>query len=659
MNKQTHQAWQHVGFSLRLAVLMTALILVLGTATLASAQAVFPRWNNTGNLNTARRLFTATLLPNGKVLVAGGLNNTNNSCDNGRCLTLNTAELYDPATGAWTFTGNLNGAREQHTATLLPNGKVLVVGGNPYGTPTSAELYDPSTGTWSNTGHLNKERFVHTATLLPNGTVLVAGGYDVNDFNGGPFKSAELYDPALGTWTYTGNLNHARVGTATLLLNGKVQVVGGDNPAGDGKSAELYDPVTGTWSETGSLHTGTYAPLTLLPSGKVLIVENGNTSELYDPATGTWSFTGNLGAPIAAPTATLLSNGKVLTAGGIWAPVTSSAELYDPTTEKWGLTAYLNTSRIQHSATLLGDGRVLVAGGYNETIRTDGSIATNDLKSAELYDPSSDPNTNIIDDGKFFVQQHYFDFLRREPDGDGLAFWTNQMTSCGADAGCQEIKRINVSAAFYLSIEFQETGYFIYRVHKTAYGNLPGAPVPISLDQFLTEVPAVALGVIVGQPGWEEILESNKRYYLFDPDMGSPAGDTFTAEYPTSMTPTQFVDTLFANAGVVPSSADHSAAINEFGSATNTFDRAARVRAFRRVVDNATFRQQEFNRAFVLMQYFGYLHRNPNDPPEPGSNFAGYNFWLNKLNQFNGNFIQAEMVKAFILSAEYRHRFGP
>ncbi|PYS56060.1 MAG: hypothetical protein DMF76_25430, partial [Acidobacteria bacterium] len=126
---------------------------------------------------------------------------------------------------------------------------------------------------------------------------------------------------------------------------------------------------------------------------------------------------------------------------------------------------------------------------------------------------------------------------------------------------------------------------------------------------------------------------------------------------PTSMTPSEFVDRLFANAGVTPSSPDRSAAVAEFGSASNTADVGARARALRRVAENPTLTAQEFNRAFVLMPYFGYLQRNPNDAPE--GNFDGYNFWLNKLNQFNGDFAGAEMVKAFLSSSEYRQRFGP
>jgi hypothetical protein len=133
----------------------------------------------------------------------------------------------------------------------------------------------------------------------------------------------------------------------------------------------------------------------------------------------------------------------------------------------------------------------------------------------------------------------------------------------------------------------------------------------------------------------------------------------FTAAYPTTLTPAQFVDALFSNGAVTPSTTDRNAAINEFAGAGNTADVAARARALRRVAENSILNNQEKNRAFVLMQYFGYLRRNPNDPPEANLDFGGYNFWLGKLNEFNGNFVNAEMVKAFIVSGEYRHRFGP
>ena len=149
------------------------------------------------------------------------------------------------------------------------------------------------------------------------------------------------------------------------------------------------------------------------------------------------------------------------------------------------------------------------------------------------------------------------------------------------------------------------------------------------------------------------MLENNKQNFALQ----FVQRDRFTTVYPTTLTPTQFVNQLFAKAGVTPSSSDLAAAIGEFGSATNTSDVAARGRALRRVAENSLLNQQEFNRAFVLMQFFGYLRRNPNDPQD--TDYTGYDFWLAKLNQFNGNFVNAEMVKAFITSTEYRSRFGP
>jgi hypothetical protein len=278
------------------------------------------------------------------------------------------------------------------------------------------------------------------------------------------------------------------------------------------------------------------------------------------------------------------------------------------------------------------------------------SVATVTIDDNEMT-----TGTNPINQPGFFVRLHYVDFFTREPDAAGLAFWTDQITSCGSDQACVEIKRINVSAAFFLSIEFQETGYLVYRMYKAAYGNVPGLPVPVRLNEFLPDTQQIGQGVVVGHPGWEAVLEQNKQAFAGE----FVTRTRFSAAHPTTRTPAQFVDALFANAGVTPSSSDRTAAINEFGSATNTADVAARGRALRLVADNGQLRQQESNRAFVLMQYFGYLRRNPNDPPEAGLNFDGYNFWLNKLNQFNGNFVNAEMVKAFLVAGEYKARFGP
>jgi uncharacterized delta-60 repeat protein len=283
------------------------------------------------------------------------------------------------------------------------------------------------------------------------------------------------------------------------------------------------------------------------------------------------------------------------------------------------------------------DGKILVTGYF-------GYYYTNSHETIALIrvDGGHRSCPNPIDCNDFFVHQHYQDFLNREPDAAGLDFWTHEIEMCGADQSCIDAKRINVSAAFFLSIEFRETGYLVYQLYKSSYGNLAGAPVPITLSEFLPDTQKIGQGVIVNQAGWEQVLESNKQSFTAEFVQRS----RFTSAYPTSMTPATFVDTLFANALVMPSASDRTEAINEFNSAATTTDVAARARALRRVAENSTFAQLEFNRAFVLMQYFGYLRRNPNDPPEPGLNFDGYNFWLNKLNSFNGDYIGADMVKS-------------
>jgi hypothetical protein len=279
------------------------------------------------------------------------------------------------------------------------------------------------------------------------------------------------------------------------------------------------------------------------------------------------------------------------------------------------------------------------------------------LATINIVDNDSVNGPNPIDQAEFFVRQHYIDFLNREADPAGLAFWTNQITECqqpGATCSA-EVRRINVSAAFFLSIEFQETGFLVYRFYKSAYGNIVGTPVPLRLLEFLPDTQQLGQGVIIGQPDAEQVLEANKAAYAMD----FVSRSRFTTAYPTMLTPAQFVDALFTNAGVTPSTIDRDAAINEFGGSGNTANTAARARALRRVAENSTLRTQEKNKAFVLMQYFGYLRRNPNDPPEANLDFSGYNFWLGKLNEFNGNFVNADMVKAFLVSGEYRHRFGP
>ena len=368
------------------------IVLVLGALTMLPAVPTLAAgsgtWTLTGSLHVARADFTATLLPNGQVLVVGGRPTSYTP--------LASAELYNPATGTWTTTGSLHTARYYHSATLLSNGQVLVVGGywvdSTYSTVplASAELYNPSTGTWTTTGSMNTARVQHTATLLQNGQVLVAAGYNENISP--PFlASAELYNPSTGAWSTTGSLHAARTyHTMTLLQNGQVLVTGGYNVTSTINilaSAELYNPAKGSWTLTSSMHSArTGHAATLLATGQVLVAAGESSSsyltsaELYNPATGSWTTTGSLHAARGQHTATLLQNGQMLVAGGQnGSNFLASAERYNPSTGSWTTTGSLHTARLNHTATLLQNGQVLVAGGQDSNY--------NFLASSEVYTP--------------------------------------------------------------------------------------------------------------------------------------------------------------------------------------------------------------------------------------------------------------------------------
>lgn len=261
------------------------------------------------------------------------------------------------------------------------------------------------------------------------------------------------------------------------------------------------------------------------------------------------------------------------------------------------------------------------------------------------------PTGSAADASSFFVSQHYADFLNREPDAAGLAFWIDQIESCGTDQACRSLRRDNVSGAFFLSIEFKETGYLVYRTYKASFGDLPGKPVPITFRQLMTDMQRVGRNVIVNVGNWQQQLESNKVAFF----VGWVQRPEFLAVYPAGMSPTNFVNTLNANTDGALTTPERDALVSQL-TANNTT--AGRASAVRQVVENSVFTNREVNKAFVLMQYFGYLRRNPDDAPEAGLNFDGYNFWLNKVNDHDGNFIKAEMVKSFIVSGEYRRRFG-
>jgi DNA-binding beta-propeller fold protein YncE len=252
-------------------------------------------------------------------------------------------------------------------------------------------------------------------------------------------------------------------------------------------------------------------------------------------------------------------------------------------------------------------------------------------------DDAVSSGSNPADDSGFFVREHYHDFLNREPDAAGLGFWTNNIESCGTGteaARCRDSKRVNVSAAFFLSIEFQQTGYLVERMYRAAYGRRP------AMVEFMPDAQEASRDLVVGAEGWEAKLESNKRAFA----EAFAARAAFRQAF-DSLSNAQLVDKLYANAGVRPAGAERDELVRGLDSGALT-----RGAALRRVAENAELSKKEFNAAFVLMQYFGYLRRDPDEP--------GFAFWLSKLDQFGGDFQKAEMVRAFISSDEYRFRFG-
>jgi len=432
--KRGHFVWTFLG---------PRVLLVLLFARIPAANAQTPgTFTPAGNMATPRYRHTATLLPNGKVLIAGGSETA-------------TAEIYDPSSGSFTATGDMTTPRSMHTATLLADGRVLLAGGySSSKTLAGAEIYDPSTGAFTPTGDMVTAQFAHTATLLNDGTVLIAGGEQ-----GPPWPTsvrAELYDPSTGKFVSTGNyagpnsLYPAAAGpiwpTATRLPDGKV-LFAGDNPA------ELYDPVTRTFSLAGRMVSSSYRygmywhAATLLPSGRVIVT--GGTDDFFDfsdaeafePSTGRFAASGKMLTARELHTSTLLTDGTVLIAGGGdggWgASRLPSAELYDPETAAFSSTSYMATNRSGHTSTLLKTGEVLVTGGVQYwPFRT--------LETAELYTPrvvvpapvvtalGFDPTTvaaggsySVNLSGANLTSETFFDVRFSTPEGNAYAVVLN------------------------------------------------------------------------------------------------------------------------------------------------------------------------------------------------------------------------------------------
>ena len=348
----------------RFATLLS-IVLFAGITPPASAQ-TSGTWTTTGSLNTPRQGHTATLLANNQVLVVGG------TAAGG---ILNSAELYNPVTGRWTVTGNMATSRIDHSATLLPNGRVLVAGGeNAAGPLNSAELYDSATGHWTLTGHMTVARVLHGATLLQNGQVLVAAG-DISVGSTG--ATAEIYDSSRGAWKATGSLRSFHSFVLTVLQNGQALAV--DQSDSSLTPGELYEPSTGQWRLTADMYYSQSGVSTaLLSNGSVLVYGNKFScyaGEVYDPFADTWTRAlGNCGNAISHGPLSLLGTGKVLLAGetitysGKAFP-TANCRLYDPAANSWSLTGSLREA-MGHTTTRLFDGRVLAVGGSDAELYT-------------------------------------------------------------------------------------------------------------------------------------------------------------------------------------------------------------------------------------------------------------------------------------------------
>ena len=260
------------------------------------------------------------------------------------------------------------------------------------------------------------------------------------------------------------------------------------------------------------------------------------------------------------------------------------------------------------------------------------SLVANKTDATFTAAPDAMAVGNAIDTPDYFVRQHYLDFLGREPDESGFNFWSDQILSCGSDAECRERRTINVSAAYFLSIEFQQTGGLVDGLYRGSFGRRP------MYAEFIPDSGAVGHDVVVGRADWAQTLEANKQAFV----AAWVERSAFRAAYDV-LGNVAFVDTLIANAGA-GFNGDRNALVSGLSNGSLT-----RAQVLRQIVENEGFVRAKSNQMFVMMEYFGYLRRDPDE--------SGYQFWLNKLNQFNGNFEQAEMVKAFIVSGEYRARF--
>lgn len=519
--------------------------------------------------------------------------------------------------------------------------------------------------------------------LAPNGpTANDQGDTDTSANNRQNFPVLTSLTPSSNPTTINGTLNSTASTTFTIDFYANATC----DPSGSGEGAQYLASTMVTTGADGNAAIN-FTLGSALPAGTIVTAtatdSAGNTSEFSPCLSGaiisfsqanysvnegdgslnvTVTRTGDTAVPVAADYATTDSGASAVSCATPGGKASAKCDFSDA----FG-TVRFAAGETSKTISVLITQDYYVEGPETFTLSLSNAIAATlqspSAATITVNDEVTEPPGNAIDDAAIFVRQHYHDFLNREPDQSGLAFWTGQITSCGGDVQCNEVRRIDVSASFFLSIEFQQTGYLVERMYKVAYGDATGTStlggnshtlvVPVvRFAEFLKDTQRIGQGVIVLAPGWEQALENNKQAYAQE----FVSTNRFATAYPTTMTPAQFVDLLNSRSGNVLSTSERTAVINMFGGAANTGNLSVRAQVLRQVAEDADLYNAESNRAFVLAQYFGYLRRNPNDPQD--TDYTGFEFWLNKLNQFNGNYIAAEMVKAFISSFEYRQRFG-
>jgi uncharacterized delta-60 repeat protein len=652
-------------------------------------------------------IFSLALQLDGKVLITGNFASFNGTQLN------EVARLSDTGVLDLSFNpGQLFRAGFVLSMATQPDGRIVIGGTfiSVNGTPRSKIARLNSDGSLDTSFITSVSDPVFAITLQSDGKILIGGRFNqVNGVTRNQIARLDANGSLDTTFLATGSGVSGDVTAIVMQPDGKV-LIGGSFTQVHGVTRNRVARLNSdgsldtTFLAVGSGANDDSSALALQPDGKILLggiftqfngAEHNRLVRLNADGTVDASFLGS-GANQSVTALTLQSDGKVLIGGNFTSvngtPRNHIARLNpDGAIDNAFLSVDSGTNDTVKAIVVQPDGKIFIGGFFNSVnnalrsaiarLKSDGSLDetyinfssgpnggvdalalqpngrvliggnfsfVNGVFRAGVARLTTDLQPNPIDSTANFVTQHYRDFLNREPDSSGLQFWTNEITSCGADAQCVEVKRINVSAAFFLSIEFQQTGYFVYKTYKAAFGDLPGKTVPIQRQTFILDTRSIGNGIIVGQGNWQQQLEDNKNAYV----VSFVQRSDFMTRYPAGITADKFVDSLFMNAGVTPTVTERQAAISAFGSGDNV----GRATSLRLVADSNTLQQSEFNKAFVLEQYFGYLKRNPDDLPD--TDFSGYNFWLAKLNQFNGNFVQAEMVKAFISSIEYRQRFG-